>query len=384
MYGRRAVAADRAVTICLNLPASPGDIDSMLTREQVVDVYECLLQRAPEGEHVIEPWLKSGKDVAALRREARASDEFFLKTTFPGLLHDLGREQLSFLRQFVSRDRRSLAGCVTDFVGSTTDCRFFRPITAKGGQVEDVPRPANFHSKYTSWLGALKAVAEAEDHIAIAEFGSGWGPWIVACGLAATKRGAKKLDLVAVEAVGGQIDFLCQHLVKNGFDPSLHRIYHGAIAATERYALMPPVLDPANDYHERPAFYDDRVSLEARLQKAPNFGAEIGQEVVVYTPSVVFGPLERIDLLHIDISGGELELLGSAIDALTPRVKRIIVATYGRADEFSLLDLFFLRGWQMEIDDPSRFRIVDGGVVLASKGVQVWRNPCLKSNSAAS
>jgi FkbM family methyltransferase len=247
-----------------------------------------------------------------------------------------------------------------------TDCRFVAALKAAEGQVEGIPRPANFHSKYGEWLGSLRSVA--------AELGAGWGPWLAACGVAAQRRGIVDIALIAVEGDAGHFGFLQQHLRTNGFDPARQELHQGIIAAKKQVALFPIVASAASSYGQAPLSFADDGVLTAFFDNNRHLRRADYTQVPVFTPTELFAGHERVDLVHIDIQGGEADLVDGAMADFSRCVRRIVVGTHGRAIEERLHIAFGGTDWRLEHDDPCRLAIVAGRPLLAHDGTQVWVN----------
>lgn len=64
--------------------------------------------------------------------------------------------------------------------------------------------------------------------------------------------------------------------------------------------------------------------------------------------------LGKIDFMHIDIQGAEVELLEDQIDWVTNNVSALMIATHSRSIEGKLVDLLLTNGWQMHREKPCR------------------------------
>ena len=95
----------------------------------------------------------------------------------------------------------------------------------------------------------------------------------------------------------------------------------------------------------------------------------------MFTPAEIFAGHGRIDLVHIDIQGGEADLLEDAMVDFSRCVRRIVVGTHGRAIEARLHEAFGAADWRLEHDDPCRMSVNRGRPLLAYDGTQVWTNP---------
>ncbi|MDF2115037.1 FkbM family methyltransferase [Roseiarcaceae bacterium H3SJ34-1] len=263
---------------------------------------------------------------------------------------------------------------VTDFLGSRTNIKFIGPIKELAGTVEDIPVPCNFHSKSYEWVGSLRAVDEAEHFFTMIELGAGWGPWLIACAIAARDKGIGRIDLIGIEGDRTHCEFLHEHFVNNGFDPAEHRLVHAVIGAKSGVALFPIVENPADVWGSEPQFFAD-VTEAQRVAASGDEGETSRFEVVpALSLADVIAEHPVIDLLHIDIQGGEADVLEAGAELLDERVSRVVIGTHRRRIEERLHKLFHRLNWQLEADDPCRFGTNDQGLVLTMDGTQVWKN----------
>jgi hypothetical protein len=84
----------------------------------------------------------------------------------------------------------------------------------------------------------------------------------------------------------------------------------------------------------------------------------------------------RIDLLHIDIQGGELDFIQSCLDLLYEKVAYILIGTHSREIEGRLFELLLKPGWLLEIERPAILSLNPMPCVTVD-GVQGWRNLAL-------
>ncbi|WP_216074149.1 hypothetical protein, partial [Acinetobacter baumannii] len=59
----------------------------------------------------------------------------------------------------------------------------------------------------------------------------------------------------------------------------------------------------------------------------------------------VVRPHRRIDLLHIDIQGGEADLIAACLPVLKERVAYILIGTHSRQIEGRIFDVLLNEGW---------------------------------------
>lgn len=233
-----------------------------------------------------------------------------------------------------------------------------------------MPVPADFHAEATEWIGMLKAVRSAADQFVAMELGAGFGPWSVAAGVAARRRGVENIRLYAVEGDSEHFRFLKQHFADNGFPPDRHRLFEAAVGVTAGVAQWPVVDDASEVWGSRPIGRNDGGgSSELRRTK----------EVTVLSILDLLRREATWDLVHIDVQGDEVALCHTSIAELNSRVRWMVVGTHSRKIDGDLLELMYRAGWFLEHEKPARFSFVPSATNLEAMttvdGTQVWRNP---------
>jgi FkbM family methyltransferase len=215
------------------------------------------------------------------------------------------------------------------------------------------------------WIDLFEAVDAARDRFTMIELGAGIGPWLVAGATVARIR-RLEVHLVGVEAEHAHFKMLRQHFVDNGIDPDAHTLIKAAVTA-----------DGA------PAYFTQGHSKEWWGQStlpAPDYAFGNWPQAIVertdgISLSAILAPLEKVDLIDLDIQGSEFEVLSSA-KALLPKVARVHIGTHGREIEENLSVLFGELGWNC------RWRFAchstqgtEFGQIGFQDGVQSWINP---------
>lgn len=85
----------------------------------------------------------------------------------------------------------------------------------------------------------------------------------------------------------------------------------------------------------------------------------------------------HVDLLHMDIQGGEADLIASSLKLLTERVRYLVVGTHSRQIEGAIFDVLLDAGWKLEIERPAVLSLADKSPVVTVDGVQGWRNSAI-------
>lgn len=124
------------------------------------------------------------------------------------------------------------SGFLIDFLGGRTRVAYLKGYEHFDGTVLRHPdRERPILHEHDEWLGALTSVLEARrrDALVAIELGAGWGPWLVACALAAGRVGIRTVHLVGVEATTSHHAMMLTHFRDNGLDPNAHELLVGAV-----------------------------------------------------------------------------------------------------------------------------------------------------------
>ena len=257
---------------------------------------------------------------------------------------------------------------LTNYLGVLIDPAFFPTIlTGRENTVEAIPIPANWHADIAEWAAALRAVDLAGRTFTVIELGCGWGCWLNNTGVAA-RRAGKKVHLIGVEGDAGHVEFALQSTRTNGFATQQVEIHRGVAAPTNGIALFPR--QEAGASWGLNAIFG--VSEEERV-RARDAGTH--DELPMIAMERLVGGRERIDLLHIDIQGGEADLIAGSLGILTARVAYMVVGTHSRQIEGRLFQTLLDAAWNLEIERPAVLAMTPSGPVVTVDGVQGWRNP---------
>lgn len=278
-------------------------------------------------------------------------------------------DAIECMRRHEVHDRKPTSGFQTNWLGVLVDPKIYSFLADKAGTVEEFPLPANWHADIAEWACALHAVELApHDSFTMIELGCGWGCWMNNTGVAA-KRTGRKVHAIGIEGDEGHIQFAREALARNGFSDDEYTLHRGIAAATGGTALFP-----------RQEFAGHRWGLE------PVFGATQAQQdeavasgshdlLPMISLESAIGDRDRIDLLHVDIQGGEADLIESCRSLLNDKVAYVLIGTHSKHIEGRLYDILTSIGWLIEMERPAFYRINDWKPELTVDGVQAWRNP---------
>ena len=236
------------------------------------------------------------------------------------------------------------------------------------GTVEAPPIPANWHTDISELGAALRSIElTKQQRFVMGELGCGWGCWMGITGLVAKKKGLDVM-LYGVEGDKKHISWAKENMNNNGFSEKEYAIVEGIASAKTGKALFPLADKETIHYGLEPIFNASDLEIQKALK---NKSHEILPMVSLYE---IFGSKQRIDLLHIDIQGGEVDLVAGSIDYLMRHVAYLVIGTHSRIIEGKLIDILIKRGWILEIERPAIFGIYGNKLQTKIDGVQGWRN----------
>lgn len=263
-------------------------------------------------------------------------------------------------------DRVAHPDYVTNFLGVRIDTSPWPEfLSTVKGQVESVPHPANWHADLIEWASALRAVDEAGPKFTMIELGCGWGCWINNLGVAA-KRSGREIEVIGVEGSAHHLDNAKRILEMNSIKEGEAKLVHGIAAPETGRALFPKT--GAGAYGSEPVFFPDDATYAA-LMASGNY-----DELRTVTLDQLSDG-QTVDLLHVDIQGGEFDYVTGNWDQLCQFVKRIFIGTHGRVIEGKLVEHFLAERWMLEAERPSVELVENGTMHLRVDGAQLWLNP---------
>lgn len=262
-------------------------------------------------------------------------------------------------------------GYLTNFLGVVIDPKFFPTIlNDRAGTVESIPIPANWHADIAEWGAALRAVDLARNSFTVVELGCGWGCWLNNTGVAARRAGLR-VHLIGVEGDRGHIGFAEEATTANGFAPSERSLHHGIAAAAPGTALFPKQDRAGVNWGLEPVFDATQAQREAAIASGEY------EALPMLSLSNITAQHARVDLLHVDIQGGEADFVERSLDLLRNKIAYLLIGTHSRPIEGRLFTTLRQAGWQLEIERPAMLNLDDLSGSVAVDGVQGWRNPTL-------
>ncbi len=184
----------------------------------------------------------------------------------------------------------------------------------------------------------------------------------------AARRLGKSVLLVGVEGDERHIECAREALATNGFSPDQYVLHRGIAAARSGTAYFPKQAAGEDSWGLQPVF-NPSAEEARRIERNGRHDA-----LPMIPLDRLVGNRDRLDLLHIDIQGGETPLIRDGLAFLCERVAYIVVGTHSRVIDGEIISLLEGHGWELEIERPCQFTIVGGKPVTTIDGVQGWRN----------
>ncbi len=341
----------------------------VLSREDVIAAYRWLLGREPESEAALAFYL--GRRPSVLFESFVTAPEFHKRwKTSPFYYFNGPLDAEGIIRAHENPDRVAKPGHLVNFLGVAMNVDFMPLMAGTGGQVEGPPIPANYHAEMAEFAAALRAVDLARDRFAMIELGCGWGCWMNITGMAARRRGLA-VRLNGVEGDEGHLGFAREALATNGFAPEEYALWRGIAGANAGTALFPRQDQAGGSWGLEPRF-GLSAEAQAELMATGRYDA-----LPVLALDEIAGAEPRIDLLHMDIQGGEADFVRDCMPTLIEKVAYLVIGTHSRAIEGRLMTDLLAAGWVLEIERACDFVVSPSGPETVMDGIQGWRNPLL-------
>ena len=358
--------------------SNPAYDGAMLTEQDVLWAYRICLDREPENEQVVKSHLKGCKNRRELARAFTSSDEFrnkvggvetIAQSPFWSYLSAL--DAIGTIHKYAGKSVRPSPGFATNFMGVRTRPAFYPNIlTERAGMVDLPPIPANWHADIAEWASCLRAVDLAGDRFVMVELGCGWGCWMNNLGVAAKSVG-KKVRLFGLEADEESLRFARLAFKDNGIADDEFTLVQGIAGKSGSVALFPRVGAEGGGGGE--AIFNPTTD---QLRDSVDSGNYVRMPVIDI--DALTQHEKKLDFVHVDIQGAELDLLTEQFDWLCRKVHYVFVGTHTKQIEGGLFELFTTRGnWKLEVERPAVFGLVDGRPSVHIDGALAWRNAAL-------
>ena len=258
----------------------------------------------------------------------------------------------------------------TAFVADQAPSNQLLPVDNKG---TSAPAP-NFSDGEVFYEQAAihRAVQDAKGEFIMVELGGGFAARAVDAHAALQSNNPMPCRLVVVEAEPTHFEWAKQHMHANGIDPDAHWLINALVGND----TLPKLFLLGEGFYGNSIVSDGHIEqllsnlvkggmVEAamgNLLRHGNCGVQQPFDVADGVRIFDFGfvssiplidilqTLDHVDIMDIDIQGGEAEVLPAAMKAINKKVKRIHLATHGMELHKHMWDLFFDHEWMCETD----------------------------------
>lgn len=237
---------------------------------------------------------------------------------------------------------------------------------------------------YFDWIDLFESVHQAEDKFQMIELGAAFGRW-AAFGVLAARSLGKPIGRFGVyEAEPTHFRWIEEHFGDNRIKCGEHDIVEAAVGPAE--GVTPFFVGCPSEWYGQ-SIAPGRAatpwyrSLLLKFKKAAPMD-RVAQVKMLSLKSVLEG-FERVDLIHMDIQGAELDVVSSAVAELNEKVRRLhigthspdVMATLGRNVGEELKGVLRPNDWDLirEIR-PNSTETVEGMEIRFVDGVQTWIN----------
>lgn len=212
----------------------------------------------------------------------------------------------------------------TDYFGIKTHVSRASWLSGCSGMVQDQPPFPNDHflAEGIEYAGALLALEAATGpSFAAVEVGAGWGPWTALMGALALRQGRSNIKLTAVEASTKRFALLQRHLTDNGLLPSEDAVQGRVGPVNTKLVNAAGWWRNTSLYFPETDSADDAGMAATPVRRGIDYrGAAVAQaRIGAISIPALCRPYPVIDFMHVDIQGGEWELIRHARAFLAPR-----------------------------------------------------------------
>lgn len=277
-------------------------------------------------------------------------------------------------------------GFAPNFLGVMTRGTFSPLLTACDKMTYVSTTYPAFDEEYFEWVDVLEAVTRARRQFTMIELGAGWGRWLVNAAIAVEQFSGIPCRLIGLEAEPAHYEWMKLHFKHNGLNPRQFQLIRAAVAADDGHVWFR--VGHAADWYGQsvasryaPPIRSSGVwKLLSRITAAvPKRGHDPEGPLVRVRAlglRTLIGPIDRVDLLDLDIQGTELEVLRAAAPEIDRAVRRVHIGTHSAENEAGLRKLFGTLGWTSLNDYPcASVSQTPWGSIAFQDGVQTWINP---------
>ena len=274
---------------------------------------------------------------------------------------------------------------IIDWLGIRTNASYhsWLNISDKGMVNAELPIPDDMvHAETIEYVALVTSINNAcnrhQNSFTAVELGASYAPWAIAAGVLADRKGFKEINLLAVEASSSMSPKISEHAKLNGLLEGDNivklNVVQGAIACNDGVVFFPKVNVSGDN--------GGQISTVSKVKDYRGLDLD-HEEVAAYKLDTLLASYQKVDFLHMDVQGAELELLKNTefLQTLDQKVSLFFLATQSRLIEGVALEALGSLGWNLLRERPTIFRqninTKDVNGWTLRDGGQIWINPKL-------
>ena len=273
------------------------------------------------------------------------------------------------------------ADALIDYFGAVISPECAPYLAARvGTKIDTPPFPDDtIRATFIEYLALVDSVRLSEKNLyQMCELGASYAPFSVLAGLLAIRSGIQKIVLRPVEASESGAPVIEKNFRVNGLyeNESVDIEITNAAVCSRFETLYFPSVDCTID--NGGAATSEHIETDVRGAKISHVKVSGVPVDYILDKCIKDAP---IDLLHVDIQGGEEHTIPDAIGLLNVKIRRMLIATHSRVIEGTLLVTLARNGWNLIAEEPTKFKfnpdIKSFTGITTSDGSQYWVNPRL-------
>ena len=348
-----------------------------LSRDDVARTYKALLG-LDAGEDAITHWTKHQDDfwefLEKFRNTPSVAWSLSKDVHYPAAL---SFQDFMFCRKHIVPVQPEPGFIISEF-GIRTRTNYAEKWASKDGTLARLEFGSCFEFDAIEWFALLKAIERADHRFSVAELGCGWGPWMTAGSVLARRKGKKEISSIGVEGDETRRSFIDQHRADNSISDIPRTVFAGVVAPKSGTALFPKPDDSTKDMGIAAIYSDQQAGVIKDYRGADH--KHISYEA--FSVEDILENTDRVDFMHIDIQGGELDVVPAAANIISKKCRHLLIATHSREIEWKVAAALMPHGWILEKERPCEMHYGDDWArsgrdwpLVKRDGSQFWRHP---------
>ena len=305
---------------------------------------------------ILKKLLSIKKKINFFKKENNNSPFFYYTSNF---------DAETIIREFKKNNLEGEQGFITNYMGIKFPTKILSSfLDSKSGSIDHIPIPANWHTDIIEIGSVLKIVKESGETFKMIEIGSGWGCWMTISGCAA-KMLNKSVEVIGIEGSKTYCNLSIEVLKKNNFKEDEFKIFNKIIGKKKGFSLFPKNENDA-DWGMEAKIYPTEDEIK-NAQKSDNYN------IVERVPlSDILN--SKVDLIHMDIQGSEVDFIREQFNILVKYAKNIVIGTHSRLIDGQLIEFFQNKNFKLCGERPTLTKYINDEIITMTDGLQFWKN----------